>query len=83
MKCYTDAPAVGQSFVYSGGGERAKQLRGDVGCFKGEAFPPHKANNKRHVGEKHKCKGLVMLHNTWPAAELSSLLDNAAQYKQE
>lgn len=35
------------------------------------------------MGEKHKYKGLVMLHNTWPAAELSSLLDNAAQYKQE
>lgn len=29
---------VGQSFVYSGGGERATGQREGVGCFKGEAF---------------------------------------------
>lgn len=49
-------------------------------CFKGEAFSPPKANNERHVGEKHKTKGLVMPQNTWQAIELSSLLDSAAQY---
>lgn len=43
---------VGQSFVYSGAGKRAKWLREGVGCFKGKAFSPPKANNKRHVGEK-------------------------------
>lgn len=74
---------VGQSFVYGGGSERAKQLQEGVGCFRGEAFSPPKANNKRHVGEKHKYKGLVMLQNTWQAIELSSLSDNAAQYKPE
>lgn len=49
-------------------------------CFRGEAFSPPKANNKRHVGEKHKTKGLVMPQNTWQAIELGSLLDGAAQY---
>lgn len=34
----------------------------------------------KDVGEKHKYKGLVMLQSTWQAIELSSLLDNAAQY---
>lgn len=71
---------VGQSFVYSGGGERAMRLREAVDCFKGEAFSTPKANNKRHVGEKHKYKGLVMLQNTWQTTEFSLLLDNAAQY---
>ena len=70
---------VGQSFVYSGGGERAKCLREALGCFKGEALFHPKANSRRHVGEKHKNEGLVMLQKTWQAVECSSL-DNAAQY---
>lgn len=33
----------------------------------------------RHVGEKHKTKGLIMPKSTWQAIELSSLLAGTAQ----
>lgn len=62
--------------------EKARESTAErtLDCSKGEAFPPPNANNKRHVGEKHKTKGLVMPQNTWQAIELGSLFDGAAQY---
>lgn len=72
---------VGQSFVYNGGGERAKWFQRSCRLLQRwvRLFLPPK-QTQRHEGKRHKYKGLVMLQNTWQAIELSSLLDNAAQY---